>query len=275
MKAAIPFLAALLVPASIASAAGFPGLDKINELGRKAGEAADQANKAGRVVKGATGLSLEEEVAIGDTVALEILRRYGGLWRDDEATRRVNVIGRALARYADRQDLIWRFGVLNSDALNAFSAPGGRVFITRGLYQSLKTDDELAGALGHEIEHIDRRHALKIIARGELFGGVSDLVSDRSKDYAQLEQVVTTITDGLLTKGFDPGTEFDADKHGRHLARTTGFAAGGLRAVIEMLKARAAADRKTEVFSTHPPPAERLKKLPKDAPLATPPAPAA
>jgi predicted Zn-dependent protease len=253
--------------APLAFAAGFPGLDKINEIGRKADEVAGQAEKGARVIKGATGLSLEEELAIGDTVALEILQRYGGLWRDAAATRRVNVIGRALARYAERQDLIWRFGLLNSDALNAFSAPGGRVFITRGLYQSLKSDDELAGAIGHEIEHIDRRHALKIIARGELFGGVSDLVSDRSKDYAQLEQVVTNITDGLLTKGFDPGTEFDADRHGRRLARTTGFAPGGLRAVIEMLRGRAAADKKTEIFSTHPPPAERLKKLPKDPPL--------
>ena len=72
----------------------------------------------------------------------------------------------------------------------------------------------------------------------------------------------------MLTKGFDPGTEYDADKHGRRLARTTGFAPGGLRAVIEMLQARAAADKKTEIFSTHPAPAERLKKLPKDPPLA-------
>jgi len=255
-----------LVLAPVASAAGFPGLDKIKELGDKADKISDTADKGSRVIKGATGLSLEEELAIGDTVALEILNRYGGLWRDEAATRRVNVIGRALARYADRQDLIWRFGILNSDALNAFSAPGGRVFITRALYQSLQTDDELAGALGHEIEHVDRRHALKIIARGELYGGVSDLVSDRSKDYAQLETVVGSITKELFEKGFDPGTEFDADKHGRRLARTTGFAPGGLRAVIEMLKARQDANKTAEVFSTHPPPAERLKKLPKDPP---------
>lgn len=263
----------LLALPPLASAAGFPGLDKINEIGRKADEVAGQAEKGARVIKGATGLSLEEELAIGDTVALEILRLYGGLWRDEAATRRVNLIGRALGRYAVRQDLVWRFGLLDSDAINAFSAPGGRVFITRALYQSLATDDELAGALAHEIEHIDRRHALKIIARGELFAGVSDLVSDRSQDYAQLEQIVSNITDGLLKNGFDSGTEFDADKHGRRLARTTGFAPGGLRAVIEMLRARQQAERSREVFSTHPAPAERLKKLPKDPPL--PPAPTA
>ncbi len=255
-----------LVFAPVASAAGFPGLDKIKELGDKADKVSNQADKASRVVKGATGLSLEEEVAIGDTVALEIVKRYGGVWRDEPATRRVNVIGRALARFADRQDLVWRFGLLDSDAINAFSAPGGRVFITRALYQILRSDDELAGVLGHEIEHVDRRHALKIIARGELVGGISDLVSDRSQDYAQLEQVVTDITRELFEKGFDPDTEFDADKHGRRLAKTTGFAPGGLRAVIEMLKAKQDAEKSREIFSTHPSPAARLKKLPKDPP---------
>jgi predicted Zn-dependent protease len=266
----ITALFVVLALAPWASAAGFPGLGGLSELGKRADDVAKTADKAGRVVKGATGLSLEEELAIGDSVALEIVQRYGGLWRDAAATRRVNVVGRALARYADRQDLVWRFGLLNSEAVNAFSAPGGRVFITRGLYQMLQNDDELAGVLGHEIEHIDRRHALKIIARGELLGGVSDLVSDHSRDYAQYEQVVGDITKGLLEHGFDPDTEFDADKHGRLLARTTGFAPGGLRAVITALRDKQKAEKSREVFSTHPPPDERLKRLPKDpAPSAT------
>lgn len=268
LLAGIGLLATLALPAA---AAGFPGLDKLGEFGRKAdeltrkaNEVSDQAEKGARVIKGATGISLEEELAIGETVALEIISRYGGLWRDADATRRVNLVGRALARYAGRQDLVWRFGILDSEAINAFSAPGGRVFLTRGLYQTLRSDDELAGALAHEIEHIDRRHALKIIARGELLAGVSDLVSDRSADYAQFEEVVTSITRELFSQGYDPNTEYEADKHGRRLAQVTGFAPGGLRAVIEMLKARQAAEKNREVFSTHPPPAQRLRRLPKD-----------
>lgn len=267
--AAVVIFMLAMASSPFASAAGFPGLDKLEELGRKADKVTGQAEKAGRVVKGATGLSLAEELAIGDTVALEIVGRYGGLWRDEAATRRVNLVGRALARYATRQDLVWRFGLLNSDAINAFSAPGGRVFITRGLYQTLDSDDKLAGAIAHEIAHIDRRHALRIIARGEFLGGISDVVSDRSKDFAKFEQAVGDIAKQLFEKGYDADTEFDADKHGRNLARTTGFAPGGLRAVIEMLRARATADKSREVFSTHPPAAERLKKLPKDPPPAS------
>ena len=60
----------------------------------------------------------------------EIIGRYGGLVRDEDVMRRVNLIGRSLARYSSRPNLEWQFAVLNSDTVNAFSAPGGLVFIT-------------------------------------------------------------------------------------------------------------------------------------------------
>lgn len=250
----------------------FPSLDKLGDIQKKADDASRTAGNVAKVAKGATGLSLEEEIAIGDAVAVQIVERFGGVWRDAAATRRVNLLGRGLARYAQRQDLEWRFGLLNSDSLNAFSAPGGRVFITRGLYKLVASDDELAGALAHEIAHVDRRHALKIIARGEALGGVAALVKDHGRgDFAQYDDVVKEIVEGLFTKGFDPNTEFDADKYGRELARTTGFAAGGLRAVVEKLQAKGL-DRSGGNFSTHPPAGERLQRLPKDP--APPPAPA-
>lgn len=258
--------AAALALGTSALLAGIPGLDKITEDLKKV---EDTSKKVGKVAKGATGLSLEEEIAIGDAVSLEIVSKFGGLWRDEAATRRVNLLGRALGRYAHRQDLVWRFGILDSDTVNAFSAPGGRVFITRGLYQLAESDDELAGVLAHEIIHIDRRHALRIIARGELLTGVSELVKDNNADYAQYEQLIGDLTSFILEKGYDPDTEYEADKRGRALAATTGFAPGGLRAALEDLKASGKA-KEEQTFDTHPALDERLKRLPKD-PRPTPP----
>jgi beta-barrel assembly-enhancing protease len=240
--------------------AGIPGLDRITDDLKKV---EDTTKKVGKVAKGATGLSLEEEIAIGDAVSLEIVAKFGGLWRDEAATRRVNLLGRSLGRYAHRQDLVWRFGILDSDTVNAFSAPGGRVFITRGLYQLAESEDKLAGVLAHEIIHIDRRHALRIIARGELLTGVSELVKDNSADYAQYEQLIGDLTSFILEKGYDPETEYEADKRGRALATTTGFAPGGLRAALEDLKASGKA-KEEQTFDTHPALDDRLKRLPKD-----------
>jgi predicted Zn-dependent protease len=258
----------LWLAAALPLPAAFPNL---GELTDKLKKVEGTASKVGQVVKGASGLTLEEEIAVGDAVALEIVRRFGGLWRDEAATVRVNILGKALARYADRQDLNWRFALLASDTVNAYSAPGGRVFITRGLYQKLDTDDRLAGVLGHEIEHIDRRHAVKIIARGEFLSGVNALVSERSSDFAQFDKAISEVTTLLLEKGFDHGTEFEADQHGRNLAHVTGFAPGGLRAVLVQLRKDGGGKAVKEVFSTHPPLDERLKRLPTDP---EPPAPA-
>lgn len=259
----------LLLPSGPLHAA-FPSLDKISDNLKKV---EDTSKKVGKVAKGATGLSLEEEIAIGDAVSLEIVSRFGGLWRDEAATRRANLLGRALGRYAHRQDLVWRFGILDSDTVNAFSAPGGRVFITRGLYRLAATDDELAGVLAHEIIHIDRRHALRIIARGELLTGVSELVKDNNADYTQYEELIGDLTSFILEKGYDPDSEYEADKRGRALASVTGFAPGGLRAALEDLKASGKA-KEAKTFDTHPPLDQRLKRLPKDprpaAPAAAP-----
>lgn len=244
--------------------AQIPGLGGLGDAIQKVKKTADDTS---RIAKGASGLSLGEEVAIGDAVAIEIVARYGGVWRDQAATRRVNLTGQVLAQYATRQDLEWRFGLLDTDAINAFSAPGGRVFITRGLYELLPNDDELAGVLAHEIIHIDQRHAVRIIARSELLGGVSDLVADNNASFAQYEEVVGDVTSEILDKGFDPGTEYDADKKGRSLAAVTGFAAGGLRAVLTQIGSMNG--QSAEVFSTHPSIESRLQRLPQDPPPAS------
>lgn len=243
------------------------GLDKVKN---KAEELGGKAQKVGQVAKGVAGIGPEEERVIGGSVALEIVGTYGGLVRDEAAMQRVNLVGKALARYSSRPELDWRFGILASDTVNGFSAPAGYVFITRGLYERLTSDDALAGVLAHEIAHVTQRHALKIVARGEFVAGASALVSEHSSDVraadAQLKQFdlgVEQIVKTLLEQGFDPPTEYEADKLGRELAVVTGYAPGGLRGVLTQLQARPAGPDSKNIFATHPPLDERLKRLPK------------
>ena len=237
-------------------------LPSLGDLLNAVTKAKETADSTARVAKGASGLSLEEEVSIGDAVAVVIVTRYGGVWKDETATRRVNMLGQLLARYAGRQDLTWRFGLLDSDAINAFSAPGGRVFITRGLYELPLDDHQLAGVLAHEIIHIDDRHAIDIIARGEFLGGASSLASDNSDNFAAYESLVGETENLILDKGFDAGVEYEADEAGRDLSAVTGFEPGGLRAVL--IQIDDSNEESGEVFSTHPSTAKRLKRLPGD-----------
>jgi predicted Zn-dependent protease len=268
-----PRLLSLVLAAGVATSAAFAldlgGLSKALSNADKIKKGFDTANDASKVLKGLAGIGPEEEKVIGDSVALEIVGKYGGLVRDEAIMQRVNLVGRSLARYSDRPELNWRFGVLESPGVNAFSAPDGYVFITRGLYALADTDDILAAILGHEIAHITGKHALTIVARNDAFGAGMNQLVQRSGDLrtvdAQLKQVnlgANLIVKTLFEKGFDPATEYNADLTGRQLAVTTGYAPGGLRTVLARLQDTSAGKQKA--FSTHPPLAERIKRLPDD-----------
>ena len=261
------FLSAVAALSATVASAQF-GLD----LG-KVTKAIETGKSATKVVKGAVGVGPMEERKIGEAAALEIISRYGGLVRDDDIMRRINLLGRSLARYSPRPNLEWRFAVLNSDTVNAFSTPGGLVFITRGLYEQAGSDDALAGVLGHEIAHITHRDALKVVQMGDAATGAKELLVQRSSDARMVDSAASQVGSllgfnvlGLVAKivetGYDSATEFSADKDGRVFAVTTGYAPGGLRSVLVHLK-DAGENRKT-MFATHPPLADRIKKLPND-----------
>lgn len=262
---ALLFAAVLVLPAAFALDLG--GLGKALQNPDKLKKGLDTMKDATKLV---SGLGPEEERALGETVAVELIGRFGGLVRDEESTRRVNLIGGALARYSARPDHPWRFGILNSETINAFSAPDGYVFITRGLYQILADDDQLAAILGHEMSHITGRDALRMIEAGEKGNVLKRQLAMRSGNAREAEALLKQvgvdtgkIVDFLVARGFDHPTEFAADQHGHDLAATTGYAPGGLRAVLLRLQQVPAGPQK--IFSTHPPLTERLKRLPADS----------
>ena len=212
----------------------------------------------GEMMQGASGISLKDELKIGGAVAVEIVSRNGGIDRDPVMSRRVAIIGKSLSYYCSRPELNFRFAVLNSDHINAYSAPGGYVFITRGLYNALPDDEQLAGVLAHEISHVTKRHALKVISRGEFMKGLFDAGGSVS-NVGVFDQGVESITDSLFTKGFDPAQEFEADSAGRSLAAKVGYDRGALLEFLKNLY-KTEGDSK-DAFPTHPPLSHRIARL--------------
>jgi predicted Zn-dependent protease len=149
----LPAALLALVLASPAAAFGRLGGDasKILDFGKRAAEASEEITEA-------------EEIELGEGIAAQLLGA-APLVNDPGLQRYVNRVGLWLALQSERPNLPWRFGVMDSDDVNAFALPGGIVLITRGLYERLRDESELAGVLGHEISHVVAKDQVKAIKK--------------------------------------------------------------------------------------------------------------
>lgn len=222
-------------------------------------------NKIGDMVSKSTeafgDIEEAEEIEIGTGVAARLLGA-APLLRNHDIQYYVNDVGMWLALRTDRASLPWHFGVIDSDAINAFATPGGYVFITRGLFESLRDEAELAGVLGHEISHVTRRHHLAAIqknARLAIAKDVASMVAER--EGYRVDMFINTGVE-LYTRGLDKDDEFDADRHGKLLAVRGGYHPDGLHGMLMTLANMHPLDNALALmFKTHPPALERLKRL--------------
>jgi predicted Zn-dependent protease len=222
------------------------------DLGRLLGAGKDLATAAG-------GVDEKEEVAIGREVAGRMLGA-APLVADPELQAYVNRVGRWIASQAERPDLPWHFGVLDNPAINAFAAPGGYVLITRGLYEILDNESQLAGVLGHEIGHIVRRHHITVMQKSAAVSAGAQLAQARDRSML-VNQLIGTGAE-IFARGLDKSAEFEADRIGIVLAARAGYSPWGLIEVLHKLSARGAEDASLALlFKTHPQPGERLSQL--------------
>jgi predicted Zn-dependent protease len=211
------------------------------------------------------GVDEAEEMKIGNAAAATLLGA-GPLVQDAELQRYVNRVGRWVAQHSSRPDLNWRFAVIDHPNINAFAAPGGYVFITRGLLLQLRSESELAGVLGHEIAHVTRKHhldALQSEARMRLVGRAAEThLAGKGVDMGDYAWVVNGAK-ALYTNGLDRDDELDADRIGVVLAARAGYDPYGLPAVLQTLDSFSGSDdgRMALLFKTHPRPADRLDVL--------------
>lgn len=217
-------------------------------------------------IKQARGdVSREDEIEIGGLVTSNLLGA-APLVDDDDTQRYVNKVGLWVALQSERPDLPWKFGVIASDNINAFAAPGGYIIITRGLFLNLNSEAELAGVLGHEIGHVVRRHHLNALqknARLDLLGDALQ-VAARDKSHRDQQKLGKLINAGtqLYARGLDRDDEYEADRLGVVYAARAGYDPYALLNVLATLDSINADSPKIALLTkTHPPFAERLQRL--------------
>lgn len=221
----------------------------------------DLLKKGLGVIQALQPIGEEEEITLGQAVAVEAFSRFGGEYHNESLTRYVNLVGQTIAEVSDRPNLAYHFAILNSEEQNAFAAPGGYIFVTIGLLKTLKNEAELAGVLAHEIAHVTQKHMLETIRRSALLSNVSELtLTVLNKDPQMFSNLIDEITDKLFTKGLDKEKEFEADEYGIEFAYRAGYNPRGLRDYLVTLRSQEGRAR-SRFFSTHPDTSERIAKL--------------
>jgi len=199
-------------------------------------------NTAAKAVPKSEAELAAEELALGPEIAGRVLGARP-LWNDAGAQQRVNRIGRWVASQTSRPELPWTFGVIDAPEVNAFAAPGGYVLMTRGLYELLASDAEVAAALGHEISHCVQRDHHNVIRKQELAtvgkeaatsqidAGTSSVAGTYARQYAEKYGA------SVMLSTLDRDAEFRSDEAAEIYLARAGMNPLALYAVLQKMAA--------------------------------------
>jgi predicted Zn-dependent protease len=179
---------------------------------------------------------------------LRVLDANGGVYQDTQLQGFVGDIVERLAASSERPDLRYRVVILNSPAVNAFSLPSGRLYVTRGLLALANDASELAAVLAHEIGHVTAQHAL---LREAPNGRVDPFGAFGARAFAGSNFAIA---------GFSRTQEVEADNIGARISARAGYDPyGAVRFLSAMSRnAQLRSPGPDEVPATHPATADRV-----------------
>lgn len=227
----------------------------LNKLQKHMGEAQ-------KVQKALAPLSADEERDIGRETASKLIGFFH-LYKNDAMARYVNLVGSTVASQSERRDIQYHFAVLDSNDVNAFSAPGGYIFVTRGALALCDDESELAGVLAHEVAHVSAKHVVHVIEKDKALRAGMEEASARTGGSPYLKKMSSAVLVKVIDQGLAPADEYDADQKGVGYAYAAGYAADGLdRFLVKLAKAT---DQGANSFwtRTHPPVADRNTRIQK------------
>jgi len=206
-------------------------------------------------------LSEPEEIRLGRETGQSVTREYGA-YADAALQGYVEGVGQPLARISHRPALPWQFRIMDSPVVNAFAAPGGYIFVTRGLLAAVNDEAELAGVLAHEIGHVTARHSARNYSQSLLAGLGVQLGTLVAGSYGELLGPVLEVGTGLLFLKYSRDDERQADALAVEYASKAGYDANRMADFFTTLQRLETLEGGRsgglpEWFSTHPSPVDR------------------
>jgi predicted Zn-dependent protease len=270
-----------LLPGAGALLQGCAEMGELSAMGAQIAQSAnliseDQAQSITRSGR-AMGRSFEEitpvqEYYIGRSIGAVILQQYSP-YNAPEANRYVNLLGQTLATASDKPSTYggYHFLILDSDDINALSAPGGLIFVTRGLLRCCKHEDAAAAVLAHEIGHVQRQHGLRAIQTSRLTNALTILGTESAKQFGGAELASLTeafegslndITQTLINSGYARNLEYEADADAAVILKRLGYNPNGLVDMLQVMDQQLKPGG-LDFAKTHPDPQDRIQQAKK------------
>ncbi len=195
-------------------------------------------------------ISRDQEIQMGRQSADQFERENGGRGRDPALVALTQRLAARITPVAQPPDYPYDIRVLDNKVVNAVAFPGGRLYLYRGLIETFdRNPDQLAWVLSHEVSHISRRHATKIIERQLGYQAIISLLLNKG-DAPQIAGAVAN----LMLLGYSRDEELEADRYGLIYTHAAGYdptAAIGVLKKFQELQGREPS--KFEImFATHP-----------------------
>jgi predicted Zn-dependent protease len=220
--------------------------------------------------KAARPLGDDEEYYVGRAVAARITSTYP-LYRNARLTEYINLIGQTIALHTDKPTTFggYHFALLDSPEINAFACPGGTILITRGMLDSVKSEDELAAVLAHEIGHIIHRDGIAAIQSSRWSEALMVIGSSAAKEFGPrdtaklvslFEGSIDDVFKTLVVNGYGRDQEKAADAAALGYLAAAGYDPQGLTGYLKRLE-QAGKGSKGGILATHPGTDERLEHL--------------
>lgn len=215
---------------------------------------------------------VDEDKAMGRELAKEVESTMG-IYDDPQLTPYLDSVGRRLlATHADRT-FSYHFNIVDQAESNAFAAPGGYIFVSRGILALTNNEDELANIVGHEIIHVSRRHTARQMANAQVPGLLSlpgrvvgGVLSER---LGNLINAPLYMAGGAYIAKHSREAEFESDRDGQVLAARSGYDPDALATALDRLEQESrlmtGKQRKAGFFDTHPMTPDRVERLNRDA----------
>jgi predicted Zn-dependent protease len=213
----------------------------------------------------ACGVSQQQEVQLGQQESAQIQQQLP-LVQDPLINQYVTSLGNQIASKTSRADLQWQFYVVNTDVVNAFALPGGIIYVNRGVLERADRMDELAGVMGHEIEHVVRRHSVKQMEQMQGANvGVALACTLTNVCSNQAAAAAINVGGTAIFAKFSRTDEIQADEGGFHNVMNAGISPQGMLSFFQKLLAEeqqgGSSSAVNSWFADHPGTQDRIQDI--------------